>query len=60
MTFCFYFIGGGSGTCGALTVSHISNLTGWLGKPFLHPVQGPLGVFTVSECFPEALHFFLE
>ena len=35
MTLCFNFIDGGLGTCAALTVSPITNLTGWLGKPFL-------------------------
>ena len=48
MTPCFYFIGNG---LGALAVSPIINLTGWLSKPFLHPVQSPLGVFTMSEYF---------
>ena len=40
-TFCFYFIGSGLGACSALPVSPISNIPGWLGKPFLHPVQDP-------------------
>ena len=60
MTLCFYFVGGGLGVCGLLTVSPITNLTGWLGRPFLHPVQGSSGVLTVSEYFPEMLHLFLE
>ena len=60
MTLCFYFICSGLGACGALTVSHITNLTGWLGKPFLNPKQGPSGVLTVTEYFPEVLHFLLE
>ena len=50
MTLCFCFIGSGLGACSALTVSPITNLPGWYGKPFLHPVQGQFGVLTVSEC----------
>ena len=38
MTLSVYFIGGGLGTCGALVVSIITNLTGGVGKPFLHSV----------------------
>ena len=48
MTLSFYFISGGLGTCGAQTVSSITNLTGRLGKPFLHPVQDPFGVLRVN------------
>ena len=48
MTLCFDFFGGGLGTCSALTISHITYLTGWLGKPFLHPVQGPFEVLSMS------------
>ena len=59
MGLCFDFIGGGLGACSALVVSLINNLTGGLGKPSLHPVQGPFGILTVSECCPEMLHFFL-
>ena len=55
-----YFIGSGLGTCGALTVSPITNLTAKFGKPFLHLVQGPIGVLTVSECLAEMLYLFLE
>ena len=60
MTLGFDIIGSGLGAWIALTVSPITNLTGWLGKPFLHLVQGPFGVFTMGDCLPEMLHFFLE
>ena len=60
MTLCFYFFGSGLGTCGALTFSPIIELTSGLGKPFFHPIQGHLGVFTVGKSLPELLHFFLK
>ena len=60
MNLCFHFIGSGLGACSTLTVSPITNLTGWLSKPFLHLVQGLFGVLTVGESLPEVLHFFLE
>ena len=60
MTPCFHFIGSGLGTSGILPFSLITNLTGRLGKLFLHPIQGQFGVLTVCECFPEVLHYFLE
>ena len=58
MTLYFDFICSGLGTCGALVVSLIANLTGWVGKPFLHPVQSPFWVLALCECFPEMLHHF--
>ena len=58
MTFGFDFTGGGLGACCALVVSFITNIAGGLGKTSFHPVQGPFGVLTGSECFPEMLHFF--
>ena len=60
MALCFYFIGNGLGVSSALTVGLITDLIGWLGKPFLYHVQGTFGVLTVSECLFEVLHFFLE
>ena len=60
VTLCFNFIGSGLGASSALTVSPITNLAGWLGKPFPDLVQGPSGVFTMGEHLPEVLHFFLE
>ena len=49
MTLCFSFIGSWLGACAALTFSPITSLTSGFGKPFLHPVQGPCGVFTAGE-----------
>ena len=60
ITLHFYFIGGRLGTCGALVDSPISNLSGGPIKPFLHLVQSPFGVFTLGECLPEVIHFFVE
>ena len=60
VTLCFYFIGGGLGTCSALVVSPISNLHGGLVKPFLHLGQSPLWIFSLDECLPEVAHFFVE
>ena len=48
MTLGFDFIGSGLGTCGALVVSSINDLTGGPGKPFLHLVPKPiLGIYIV-------------
>ena len=58
MTLCFYFIGGGLGACSTLAISPIINLTCWLGKPFLHPVQGPFGVFIVSAFLRGSISFW--
>ena len=60
MTLGFHFIGGGLGTCSALAISPTIDLTGRPVKPFLHLVQSLFGVFTLGECLPEMLHFFVE
>ena len=60
MTLYFYLIGSGLYACSVLTFSPITNLTGWLGKPFLHPFQSLFGLFTVGENLPDVLHFFVE
>ena len=60
MTPCFDLNGNRMGTCGTLAVGPIIDLTGWLGKPFLHLVQSPFGVFTMGKYFPEVLYFFME
>ena len=60
MMLCLDFIHGGLGACSALVVSPMTNLTGRLGKPSFHPVQGPFWELTVSECFSKMFHFFLE
>ena len=44
--------------CGALTVSPITNLTGWLGKPFSPSYPRPSWVLTIGKSFPEMLHSF--
>ena len=41
-------------------VAPINNLSGRLVKSFLHFVQGPFGVVTFGESFPEVFFFFLE
>ena len=60
MTLGFNFIGIILDACGALATSPVIDLTGWPGKFFLHLVESPFGVFTISKCFPEMFHFFLE
>ena len=44
----------------SLVVSPINGLTGRLVEPFLHPVQSPLGIFALSESFPEVFIFLFE
>ena len=56
----FNFIGSGLGACSALVVSPIIDITGGPIKPFLHPVQSPLWVFTLGECLPKMTHIFAE
>ena len=60
MTLSFDFIGSGLGTCSALVVSAINDLSGGPVKPFLHLVQSPFWVFALGECLPEMIHFFVE
>ena len=60
MVLGYDFIGSGLGACGALVVSPISYFPGGPVEPFLHLVQSPLGVFTLGECLPEMIHFFVE
>ena len=60
MTLGFDFIGSGLGPSGALAVSPTIDLTGRPVKPFLYLVQSQIGVFTLSECLPEVLHFLVE
>ena len=56
----FNFIGNRLDASGALAASSINDLTRRPGKSFLHLVQSHCGVSTISKCFPEMLHFFLE
>ena len=60
MTLGFNFNGNRLGASSALATSSIIDLTGWPGESFLHLVQSPFGVFTISNCFPKMLHFVLE
>ena len=43
-----------------LNLKKFINLSGRLVESFLHLVQSPFGVITVSESFPEVLLFFLK
>ena len=54
------FSGGSRGTAGTLVVNPINGLTGRPVEPFLYLVQSQLGIFALSESFPEVLLFFLE
>ena len=56
----FDFIGSGLGACGAQVVIPINDLPAWPVKPFLHLVQSPLWVFTLGECLPVMIHFFVK
>ena len=60
MALTLNFSGGSRGTCGTLVVSPINGLTGRLVESFLHPVQSPLGIFTLGESFPEVFLFLFE
>ena len=54
------FSGGSRGTVSTLVVSPINGLTGQPVEPFLHLVQSPLGIFALSESFPEVFIFLFE
>ena len=60
MTLSFDFTGDRLGSCSALVISPINDLTGRLVKSFLHPVQSPFGIFAFSESLPEVVLFLLE
>ena len=60
MTLGFDFIGSWLGACSALVVSPIIDLPGGPVNPFLYLVQSPFWVFTLGECLPEMIHFFVE
>ena len=51
--------GGSRGTCGIL-VSPINGLTGRPVKSYLHLVQSPFRIFTLSESFPELFLFLFQ
>ena len=60
VTLSFYFTGGSLGSCIALVLSPINDLTGRLLKSFLHLIQSPFGIFAFRESLPEVFLFLLE
>ena len=60
VTLTLNFSGGSRGTVSTLVVNPINGLTGRPVEPFLHLVQSPLGIFALSESFPEVVFFLFE
>ena len=60
VTRSFNSTGDSLGTCSALVISPINDLTGRLVKSFLHLVQSPLEIFAFSESLSEVVLFLLE
>ena len=60
VTLTLDFSGGSRGTVSTLVVNPINGLTGRPVEPFLHLVQSPLGIFALSESFPEVFFFLFE
>ena len=60
VTLSFNSIGGSLGSCSALVVNPINNLTGRLVESFLHLVQSPFGIFAFGESLPEVVPFLLK
>ena len=60
VTLSFHFTGDSLGTCSALVISPINDLTGRLVKSFLHLVQSPLRIFAFSKNLPEVVLFLLD
>ena len=60
MTIALNFSGGIRGAVSTLVVDHINCLTGRPVEPFLHLVQSPLRIFTLSESFPEVFFFLFK
>ena len=60
VTLTLNFSGGSRGTVSTLVVNLINGLSGRPVEPFLHLVQSPLGIFALSESFPEVLFFLFE
>ena len=52
VTLIFDFIGDSLGSCSALVLNPINDLTGRPVKSFLHLVQSPFGIFAFSESLP--------
>ena len=60
VTISFDVIGDSLGTYGTLVINPNNCLTGRLVKSFLHSVQSPFRIFTLSESLPKVVHFLLE
>ena len=60
VTLTLNFSSGSRGTVSILVVNHISSLTGRPVEPSLHLVHSPLGMFALSESFPEVFFFLFE
>ena len=56
----FSFTGDRLGSCGALVVNPINDLTGKPVESFLYLVQSPFGIFALGESLPEVVLFLLE
>ena len=56
----FDFTGDSLGTCSALAISFLNDLSGIPVKSFLHLVQSPFRIFTFGESLPEVVLFLLE
>ena len=60
VTLSFDLISGSLGSCSALVVNPINNLTGRPVESFLHLVQSPFRIFAFGESLPEVVLFLLE
>ena len=60
VTLTLNFSGGSRGTVSTLVLNPINGLTGRPVETFLHLVQSPLGIFAMSENFPEVFFFLFE
>ena len=60
VTLSFNSISGSLGSCSALVVGPINNLTGRPVESFLHLVQSPFRIFAFGESLPEVVLFLLE
>ena len=60
VTLTLSFSDGSRGTISTLVVNPINGHTGRPVEPFLHLVQSPLGIFALSESFPEVFLFLFE
>ena len=56
----FDSISGSLGSCSALVVKPINNLSGRPVESFLHLVQSPFRIFAFSESLPDVVLFLLE